>query len=302
MIRFFATAPELPGDTFAQMVEWEQWLDATVAKCMKHRGDGDNLVLLPELANLPVISIGSGLRMRLARKCISQTSLAMLVVGGAQAITNGFPGVMNAQAAKLEESLCIYQRIARRNRCHLVASGFFLEAGGRLVNRLWVIDPSGKIIHAYDKQKLTLGEVSLGVSVGSHDDPFFRVAGMHLAAVICFDMFDACVQATIRSGNVRALLVPSANPQKWAAPAKDSGVWQPLEWLDGSNWLMNEPAPILFVNSMLRGKYGAMEFDGQPFIRGRLGTEPCGFPTDGKDVLPSTGFFPRHKQIVYADL
>lgn len=300
-LRVFATAPTLPDCPFATMAGWARWLSRVVCECLAHASPGINVVVLPEIINLPVITTGPGLWMSLARKWLRRTSLAMLLTGGVRVIRGGFPAVIRAQEAKLVHGLALLRDLARQKSCYIVTSGFWLEGKDkRLVNRLWVIDPHGEIVKVYDKQSLTPEEVELGVTVGrQYKNPFFRIAGVDLAAVICFDMFDPEIQSRIlaRPG-VKSLLVPSANGLTWAGYA-GSGVWQPLEWLEGIyNW-----SKFVVVNSMLCGRYGATLFDGQASICGPGGVGHCKFPDNGgKCLLPKRGFYPSYGNIVWADL
>jgi predicted amidohydrolase len=236
----------------------------------------------------------------LARCLIRHTDLAMLLASRGRARRDGFLGVMHAQSHKLEQSLQQYCRIAQSNQCHLLATGFFW-GDGQLVNRLWVINPRGYVVHTYDKQFLTDQEKLFGVAVGRCADPFFEIASTWFAAVICLDLFATEMRRHIGYQDVAAVLVPSANAQPWQAKTV-RGLWQPKEWLDESAWVTNDPSRLL-VNSMLRGNYGALAFDGQAFIRGPSGPVACVFPTDGRWLPPKIGFYPVHEgDFVYVDI
>lgn len=302
-MRLFATAPKLPINPFADMADWTGWVKGCVAQCTEHRGLGSNVVVLPEAMNLPVITTGIGPSMRKARDLISRGRMteAMVVTGGWRAITSSLAGVMRKQEPKLKESLDLYRSVAQHNCCHLATSGFFVDVESRqAVNRLWVIAPNGEVVHVYDKQRLTLGEQGLHIVAGQqYNNPFFEIEGVSLAAVVCYDMFDPNIQHVLLDGDIRALLVPSANSLPWAGYAK-SGVWQPTEWLAPLERFKMHG--ITVVNSMLRGPYGNM-FDGQPSICGPDGTSRCEFPdNDGRCPMPQTGFYLERDGIVWADL
>lgn len=302
-IRFFATSPKLPSDPFADMADWAQWVDDTVGQCLTKRGPGCNVVVLPEVMGLPVLTTGSGWQMLLARWLVSCgcMTLAMLIVGGWRAVTSSLAGVARAQLSKLELSLRYYSRIAQSNACYLVASGFFVDVEShQTVNRLWIIAPNGEVIHVYDKQRLTFGEQGLHIVAGQqYNNPFFEIEGVQLAVAVCYDMFDPNTQRLLLDGDIRALLVPSANSLPWASYAK-SGVWQPTEWLTPLKRLSGRG--IMVVNSMLRGPYRDT-FDGQPSICGPDGSSKCEFPyNNGMSPMPQTGFYPSDGDIVWADL
>ena len=303
LMRLFATSPRLPDCPFAKMADWAEWVKECVAQCKDHRTLGYSVVLLPEAMNLPVITTGSGWRMFLARWLVSRgwMMLAMLVVGGWRAITSSLAGVAWAEESKLKDSLRVYRQVAQDNSCYIVACGFFVDTESRrLVNRLWVIAPSGEVIHVYDKQRLTRGEQGLRVVAGQqYNNPFFEIEGVSLAAVVCYDMFDPNIQHVLLGSDMRALLVPSANSLPWAGYAK-SGVWQPLEWLAPLKRFMARG--IMVINSMLRGSYGNI-FDGEPSICGPNGTSSCEFPdNNGLCPMPEIGFYPNDGNVVWADL
>jgi predicted amidohydrolase len=301
-IRFIATSPKFPHQPFKTLGAWEVWLDAFMAACMEHAGPKITVIVLPEDLNLPVILTGEGLNMDIARRYSHVPNLSMLAASNGRALRGGFLRVLRMHRAKLEASVQVYSRLAQKYSCYVVGCGFYLdESNHGLVNRLWVMSPSGETVHQYDKQNITSSEQSLGMRSGSNTNPFFSIYEHKIATAICLDAFDPEHQELFRNANIRAVLVPCANPRPWEGYAA-SGVWQPTEWLAASEWVMAAPSSILFVNSMLRGRFGPEEFHGQAHIRSQHGKEVSGFPPENDQEQIVSGFHSSHEHLAYADL
>jgi predicted amidohydrolase len=301
-IRFIATSPKLPHHPFKTLGAWEDWLDAFITSCMQDAGPEITVIVLPEDLNLPVILTGKGLSMDIARRYSHVPNLSMLAASNCRALRGGFLRVLHMHRAKLEASVQVYKRLAQKYSCYVVGCGFYLnESDHGLVNRLWVLNPFGEMVHQYDKQNVTSAEQRLGMRAGPYANPFFSINEHKIAAAICLDAFDPERQKAFRNASIRAVLVPCANPRLWEGYAA-SGVWQPKEWLAASEWVMTTPSPILFVNSMLRGRFGPEEFYGQAHIRSQYGKELSGFPPENTSESAASGFHPSHEHLAYADL
>ncbi len=102
---------------------------------------------------------------------------------------------IEAVAQKLEDAeelehpgplLSIYIGFAASEKCH-VAGSVKIREKGRIYNSIAFIAPSGKIMGAYHKTNLTIGELREGLSPGAGAICFDTEIG-RIGGIICFDL------------------------------------------------------------------------------------------------------------------
>lgn len=211
---------------------YSRWLEAAVTQTRAHRPQrGHSLFVLPEYVTLPLIQ---------------------------NYLTNKFT----------EEFSQIFGSIAKNEKVYLLATSPLLN-NSRPTNESWLFDPTGAVVMKHAKYDLTDLEQKQGITRPANRQtqaltlPFGAVG-----CATCLELFNDNHINELASNGVQILLVPSANPQPWAAPAQASGLWQPLEWAQGVTRTVSRPIrPIkVIVNPMLHGTIHGQEFDGQSSI------------------------------------
>lgn len=82
--------------------------------------------------------------------------------------------------------LNLYKSFALSEKCHVAGSVKLIEKG-RVYNSISFISPKGKVIGAYHKSNLTIGELEMGLSPGNGAVCVDSAIG-RLGGVICFDL------------------------------------------------------------------------------------------------------------------
>ena len=97
-------------------------------------------------------------------------------------------------ATRQDQVLEFFRQTAREARCYLTHPALREAEDDGWYNSVQLIDRSGQVIGAYDKNFPTLGELDAGVRPGAEAVAFSTEFG-RVAAVICFDLnFDALRQ------------------------------------------------------------------------------------------------------------
>ncbi len=164
--------------------------------------------------------------------------------------------------------LQVFSDMGKNEKAYVLASSPS-KIGESLYNMAFLFDPFGECVHTTAKCNVTNSEQNLGFISANQEPKAIELPFGKIAIAICLDVFNESYINNLKQQGTQIVLQPSANPQAWAAPAKSSGVWQPLEWTSATVGVVNpRNYPIQYViNPMLHGtdKVGHF-FDGQSSI------------------------------------
>ena len=194
---------------------------------------------------------------------------------------NPLPIVARARDDLLSEAGCL----AKQYRVHILVCGAELSASG-IRNLATLFDSQGNIAHQTLKNSLTAWERQLGIVPGDLSaTQTYDLAGRRLGVAICLDAFSDPYRQRLAEQGTEIMLMPSANPQRWAAAAP-SGVWQPMEWTEATVGSLRFGAIRSVVNPMLQYEGDRFLFDGQGSITERAQTAAaCPYTGDANRVI-----------------
>ena len=230
-VRIFCFDLYYDGITPCSRADYERWLEAVANQTREQRPKhGHSLFVLPEYVTLPLIR---------------------------DPLTDSFT----------DEFSEIFSDLAKKEMAYLLATSPLLN-NGRLTNESWLFDPTGAVVMKHAKYDLTDLEHKLGITApAARQTDALELPFGTVGCATCLEVFSDTHLRELTKKGVQILLVPSANPQTWAAPALGSGLWQPLEWARALTRTVSEPYSIkVVVNPMLHGTIHGQEFDGQSSI------------------------------------
>lgn len=166
-----------------------------------------------------------------------------------------------------------FPKVAIQEKAYVLTCGPYL-VGSAAFNQASLYDPLGKEILRVRKQHLTEEEQAIGLTSTNEEPQSIDLPFGRVGVAICLDAFSVSYRKKLSDQGVTMLLMPSANPQTWAAPAEGSRVWQPLEWAEATIGAVSGESSITWlINPMLRGgtQFG-QQFDGQSSIVRRSDT------------------------------
>lgn len=240
--RIFCISPYLQKQTVQSYGIYRDWLYSLISPLRKDYTQKVSVLVFPEFIGLPLLS-------------------------------------RNKKTAT-DEFFQIFSEIASIEKAYVLASTLE-EISGIFYNTAHIFDPKGTVIFSIRKCSLTEEEISIGVSPGSFNQvKMIKLPFAKTGVSICLDAFNPQYISELSELETTLLLQPSANNQKWAAPAVGSGLWQPLEWTSSIIGAVNPQASIeVVINPMLRGEwFNQLYFDGQSSIVTKsCELKPCSF-------------------------
>jgi predicted amidohydrolase len=155
----------------------ERKLDALVVDC-----DAD-LVVLPEYAAMDAALAGAR-------------------------IDFGDIGWRDRAADRAEDWVDLFRQLAERHDCHILAGSGPARAEGCIVNRSWLVAPSGAVVHQ-DKLILTPYERDTLAMVGGDDLRLFATALGKIGILVCYDSEFPILARRLARAGADMILVPS---------------------------------------------------------------------------------------------